>query len=296
MKRNINIVALASLMFLISCGQLNNTKAILEKSTVTATDLQSDEEGKLKKKEQIEENEKNYSIYLDNILKDAIAFFLKDKSNYSFRKNYQVMMPDSSYNVEVDINSKNYFTSDFPHVIIRRNTPSAIYFDIFSNINNKLDKVVSHEQWALTYENDTIYDINGDGLKDFVVNWYGASGCCLKAFSNVYLLRADKKSFSSSFEFINPTFSPKEKVIRGVSYGHPGETEMYKYRWNGEKVDTLEYIYYERNEKSEKTGKVIVSKHEPSINDEQILKRLNSVPKEYRSIQGYDWFTGKGYE
>ena len=41
------------------------------------------------------------------------------------------------------------------------------------------------------------------------------------------------KTISNNFEFINPTFSPKEKIIRGVCYGHPSETEMYKYKWNG---------------------------------------------------------------
>jgi len=80
----------------------------------------------------------------------------------------------------------------------------------------------------MEYINDTIRDINGDGFNDFVVNWYGSNGCCLKAFSNVYLLRPDKKIFSNNLEFINPTFSPTEKIIRGVCYGYPGETEMYK--------------------------------------------------------------------
>ena len=47
---------------------------------------------------------------------------------------------------------------------------------------------------------------------------------------------------------INPTFSPKEKIIRGVGYGHPGETEMYKYKWNGNTIDTMEYVYFERND------------------------------------------------
>ena len=135
----------------------------------------------------------------------------------------------------------------------------------------------------------------GDGLNDFVVNWYGSTGCCLKAFSNVYLLRQDKKAFSENFEFINPTFSPKEKIVRGVCYGHPGETEMYKYKWNGEKVDTLEYVSYERNEKG-KTGKVIISTDRPYGEKFKTLKVLNSVPTEYKKIEGYDWFTGKGYE
>ena len=141
-----------------------------------------------------------------------------------------------------------------------------------------------------------IQNINRDLLKDFVVNWYGNTGCCLNAFSNVYLLRNDQKTFSKNFEFINPTFSPKEKIIRGVCYGHPGETEMYKYKWNGETIDTLEYISYEKNEQGEKTGKVIVTTSQPYGSNLKVLKRLNSVPNEYKRIGGYDWFMGMGYE
>lgn len=148
----------------------------------------------------------------------------------------------------------------------------------------------------MEYMNDTIRDINGDGFNDFVVNWYGSNGCCLKAFSNVYLLRPDKKIFSNNLEFINPTFSPTEKIIRGVCYGYPGETEMYKYKWDGDTIETLEYVSYEKNKRGEKTGKILVTKHRPYDGNAKIIKRLNLIPKEYKSIDGYDWFTGKGYE
>jgi len=150
----------------------------------------------------------------------------------------------------------------------------------------------------MTYVNDTIRDINGDGLNDFVVNWYGATGCCLKAFSDIYLLRQDKNTFSESFEFINPTFSPKEKIIRGVCYGHPGETEMYKYKWKDESIDTLEYIAFQtKDDKSSvKTKKIIISNNgQESSKKYRIIKILNDVPNEYKKIDGYDWFIGKGY-
>lgn len=97
--------------------------------------------------------------------------------------------------------------------------------------------------------------------------------------------------FSGSFEFINPTFSPEEQIIRGVCYGHPGETEMYKYKWNKETVDTVEYIYYEKNDKGKKTGKLIVSNNLPSRHNYKVLKRLSYMPDEYKRIEGYDWFT-----
>jgi len=97
------------------------------------------------------------------------------------------------------------------------------------------------------------------------------------------------------FEFINPTFSPKERLIRGVCYGHPGETEMYKYKWRGEQIDTLEFVSFEKTAKGVKTGKIIISDRRPGKNNSNVLKILNSVPDEYIGIYGYEWFTENGY-
>ena len=137
----------------------------------------------------------------------------------------------------------------------------------------------------MTYVSDTLQDVNGDGLNDLLVNWYGSNGCCLKNFYAVYLYQPQNGTFSNGYEFINPTFSAKEQVVRGVAYGHPGEAGMYKYKWNGLQVDTLEHIYFEKDEKGKKTGKVI-----RKTNKEE---RLDQVPAEYKHIYGYDWFLGK---
>jgi hypothetical protein len=231
------------------------------------------------------------TLKLDKILADALNIATQNQGKGTFYKEYEATL-DSENSVKIEINLDKHFSKLFPHLIIHRHSPNVIFIDIYSCGNNKFKKVISHEQWAMTYVNDTIRDINGDGLKDFMVNWYGANGCCLKAFSNVYLLRRDKKAFSRNFEFINPTFSPKEKIIRGVCYGHPGETEIYKYKWKGEKVDTMEYVSYEKNKKGEKTGKVIVSSDRPHGDSFKVLRRLNSVPNEYKKIEGFDWFTG----
>lgn len=240
----------------------------------------------------MEEEDRRDSIRLESVLKTALqrAYDITDDQ---FEEELALRCDTSLYyNVNVNINYNHHFTKSQKHLMIRRESPNAIYIDIYYKNGTVFQKVLSHEQWKMTYVNDTIRDINGDGLKDFVVDWYGSSGCCLKGFSNVYLMRADKRSFSNNFEFINPSFSPKEKVIRGICYGHPEETEMYKYKWNGEGVDTIEYIYYETNDKGIKTGKIISSKHEPIGNDSQPLKRLNSIPNEYTKIEGFSWFTG----
>jgi hypothetical protein len=293
MKTILNILTLIIFTPLVSCGQASGKK---ENSAVAADTLQTTfdkkEQERLEKRRKIEEQEYADSLRLDKVLQDALKIANQNISKDRFIDRYEVSL--DSIPISVEINLDYHFMKSNPHLIIRRKEPNAIYIDIYSKNNRKFEKVFSHEQWSLTYVSDTIRDINGDGLNDFVVNWYGSTGCCLKAFSNVYLLRPDRITFSENLEFINPTFSPNEKIVRGVCYGHPGETLMYKYQWNGEKVDTIEYVSYQTNSKGQKTGKVIISLDE-STDQSKIIKILNSVPTEYRQIEGYDWFTGKGY-
>jgi hypothetical protein len=298
MKKKLYILTLGLLILLLSCGSRDEKKNVAgAKKDTFQTKFELKEKKRLEKIKKDKEEEKIDSLRLDKVLIDALKIATQNISKNKFQKEYEVTL-DNAYNVEVEINLNNHFTENYQHLIIRRHSPGSVNIDIYSNSKGNIafKKVLSHEEWSMTYVNDTIQDINGDGLKDFVVNWYGSNGCCLKAFSNIYLLRADKKTFSNTFEFINPTFSPKEKIIRGVCYGHPSDTEMYKYKWNGETIDTLEYISYEKNKKGEKTGKIIISNKKPYGNPFKILKRLNSIPDEYKKIEGFDWFTGKGYK
>lgn len=294
MKTTLTLLIVIVSMTFVSCKQPNEKE---ENTAVTVDTLQTTidkkERERLEKRRIIEEQNYADSLVLDKVLQDALQIANQNSSKDKFRKQYEVY-PDSN-RVRVEINLDYHFTKRSPHLIIRRNDQNAIYIDIYSKREHQFERVVAHEQWTMTYVNDTIRDINGDGLNDFVVNWYGSSGCCLKGFSNVYLLRQDKKAFSENFEFINPTFSPKEKIIRGVCYGHPGETELYKYKWNGEKVDTLEFVSYQRN-KNGKTGKILLSTGRPYGNKFKTIKVVDAVPKEYKTIEGYDWFTGNGYE
>jgi hypothetical protein len=234
------------------------------------------------------------SLLLNEVLEGALKLAIENIDKGSLHKEYEVRQEDN-FKIAVQVSLDHHFSSQYSHLIIRRRSPDAVRLDIYSINKNEFEKVISYEQWTMVYRKDTIVDVNGDGLKDYVVNGYGANGCCLKAFSEVYLARENHRAFSKSFQFLNPTFSPDEKIIRGVCYGFVGETCMYKYRWNGESVDTLEYVSYEMNEEGKKTGKVIATKHEILRKNEKVLNRFDSVPNEYTTIAGYDWFTGKGY-
>lgn len=283
-------------MLLLSCGQTNEkkNKPSNKKQPVTKTFEQREKE-RLEQRAEIEKQDKIDSIKLDKVLSDALKIAIPEINQKKFEKKYTVSLGNEN-DVQVKLNIDNFFSKDNSHLIIRRYSPGEVNINIYSKDGKNFKKVLSHKEWTMTYVNDTIRDINGDGLKDFVVNWYGSSGCCLKAFSNIYLLRKDKKEFSKDFEFINPTFSPEEKIIRGVAYGHPGQTEIYKYKWNGEAVDTLEYIYYDTDEEGKKNGKIIISKKRAYSKNKRDIKKLNSIPAEYKKIEGFDWFTGKGYE
>lgn len=233
------------------------------------------------------------SVLLEKSLADALNMARQKGDKPCFTDSSAAMTPDSQHTVGTTVNQGYYFSKILPHLIIRRKGPVETNIDVFVKTKAQYEKVVSYQQATMAYINDTIFDINGDGRKDFVVNWYGTNGCCLKAFSDVFLLRANKKSFSEDFEFTNPTFSPKEGIVRGVCYGHPGETEMYTYKWRGERLDTLEYIYYEKDKEDKKTGRFVISNRLPHSYHFKVLKIVKRMPAGYKGIEGYDWFTGK---
>lgn len=282
------------LAVLFSCGQTNQDKKkrTALKDTVQAKSLKEEQ---LERRKSIDAQEKADSLALAKVLNEALKIATENIVKAKFNKSYDVII-DSGHVVNVKMNSDYFFSKNQPHLMIRRSDRSGVFIDIYSKKGNQYERLLAHQEHINSYVSDTIRDINGDGLRDFVVNIYGSTGCCLKAFSYVYLIRQDQESFSKQIEFINPTFSPKEKLIRGVCYGHPGETELYKYQWKGEGVDTVEFVYYEKNSKDQKTGLVISSNVRPYDKGEKFRKRLKSVPKEYRKIEGYSWFTGKGYE
>jgi len=295
MKYIVTAFSIGMITFVFSCKPSNGKKTVISNKVDSArTHLVETEQERLEKRKKWAELERIDSIRLDSVLQEAIRRAAA-KPDKRFNEEYVVTMPDSSTDVDVSISSDFYFTNEHPHLIVRRYRQGPIYINIFSKTGKGFRQVLSSEELGLAYIGDTIFDVNGDHLKDFVVNGYGTSGCCLKGFSDVYLLRSDKRSFTSSFWFINPTFSPKEGMVRGICYGHPGETEMYKYRWNGEAVDTVEYVYYEKNDKDQKTGKLILSNNAPGSDNHKVLRRLIATPPEYEKIEGYDWFTGIGY-
>ena len=271
----------------MGCGQTANQDKVsyLQTDSIISidTEKQLTKEEKLKL---IEEKNRIDSLRLDIALKDAFKIAQKEFKTDNFTKQYELQPDDSSYIIHIEIEIGRLFKDQHKYFLLRIHVPWATYLSLYKINGDKTENLIEREQGRMTYIRDTIFDVNGDGHKDFLVHWYPSSGCCRRDVYNVYLNQPNKGNFTQDYEFINPTFSANEKIIRGVEYGHPGEVGLYKYKWNGLKVDTIEFIYPDVNNNGQfiKTKKTV---YRPTKKEGVVLK---TVPKEYLKIESYEWF------
>lgn len=196
---------------------------------------------------------------------------------------------DSSYSIEMDLQFGALFEKSKKHLLVRRTYTASVFFDFFELETDSFIHVFTEIEYDMGFNGDTLYDVNGDGYKDFLIERGTLNGCCLADHTYVFLYQFPGRKFSERYSFVNATFFPKEKIIRGVGGGHSGETGLYKYRWNGSHIDTIEYIYPDvicRGQYIKTKGEF----YKPTINDGVVLK---AVPKEYHKIKAFDWFTGE---
>jgi hypothetical protein len=190
-----------------------------------------------------EDREEQDSIRLLDALSNALRYAERFRNKVVFQHEFVSPSDDSSYYVTVQLSFGSLFENERKHLIVRRIVPGEAHLNIYLLHNSEFKPLLERVQAGLTYVDDTLKDVNGDRYKDFLVHWYPSSGCCLADVYNVYLYQSRTGGFSSDYEFINPSFFPDEKVIRGLGYGHPGEAHLYKYMWNGLSIDTVEFIY-----------------------------------------------------
>ena len=277
------------MILVCSFGQPNDNK-IASSNVEDSTHLkfEKSEKERVARRKQIEEQDKICSNRLSTVLDKALIIASRKTDLKSFTLEFDSEF-DSTFNVTTTIKMDTLFSDKYKHLIIHRSSPYQINIDIYIKRETKFEKVFEYEESNMIYVNDTIQDVNDDGYKDLIINWFPSCGCCLRNHSTVYLIQSDNGSFTTKYDLINPTFSVKEKIIRGVRYGHPGETELYKYKWNGLKIDTVEYIYPDIRRK----GYFLKSDRLPYISKGVTETKLKVVPVEYKNIYGYDWFLGK---
>lgn len=287
MKTTTNILTFVILTIILGCGQTANQDKVSYVQTDSIKSIDTEKQlTKEEKQKQIEEENRIDSLRLDIALKDAFKIAQKEFKTDNFTKQYELQPDDSSYIIHIEIEIGRLFKDQHKYFLLRRHVPWATFLSLYKLNGDKTENLIEREQGGMTYIRDTIFDANGDGHKDFLVHWYPSSGCCRRDVYNVYLNQPNKGNFTQDYEFINPTFSANEKIIRGVEYGHPGEVGLYKYKWNGLQVDTIEFIYPDANNK----GQFIKTKrgaYRPTEKEGVVLK---TVPKEYLKIESYEWF------
>lgn len=275
------------LVTLLGCGRTKNQdeNSIVNNDSIQEIELNK-ELTKEERQKQIKEEYRLDSLRLDVALKDAFKIAMTAFKADNFTKQYEFQPDDSSYVISNEIVIGKLFEGNQKYYLLRRHVPWSTYLDLYKINDEKTEKLLEIVQGGITYIRDTIFDVNGDGHKDFLVHWYPSSGCCRRDVYSVYLNQPKSENFTQEYEFINPTFSTEEKIIRGVGYGHPGEVGLYKYKWNGLQVDTLEFIYPDATNK----GQFIKTKkrtYRPSEKEGVVLK---TIPKEYQKIESYEWF------
>jgi hypothetical protein len=89
---------------------------------------------------------------------------------------------------------------------------------------------------------DTLIDLNGDNKRDLLIEFYASAGTGIKNGTAVYLFNENRNQFlSKPIELPNPTFYLKDKTVVSYYVGNGGGYAT-KFKWNGFKLDTLEYI------------------------------------------------------
>ena len=102
------------------------------------------------------------SIRLTFALEKALQIATKNISVDNYSNSFEIAS-DSGHTITTKITMGETFDTG-KYLIVKRETPNY-YIDVYLKKDNKFKKVITHEQWAMTYVGDTIQDINGDGKK-----------------------------------------------------------------------------------------------------------------------------------
>ncbi len=232
---------------------------------------------------------------LDKIIK----FVEANKQNNYLSDNYERQDSAGYLDIIVSYRYGHIFTKQHKHLFIETSTQPQSVFRVYLLKNNKLTQVV-YQTMGMEHIGDTIIDRNDDGIKDLDMQWYALAGCCLRNAHEVFLCKPDG-TFSQQYSFINPTFNTKTHIIRGVGYGHPQNTYLYKYKWNGfNQVDTLEHIYPNRSDSINTTyyktkGFAYFDYEDPQDSTALNAVKLKKLPEDYFQPQNLDseylgWF------
>jgi hypothetical protein len=217
-------------------------------------------------------------IEVKNVFNNALTVAKKQQRQKQFKKNYNCVIDNMGATVNLELGY--LFDAKLKYLIITINQINDVWVKIYSINQNQFKQILYKNEAKNTFIKSRILDVNNDGLKDYLWFSYPNSGCCRRNMYEVYLLLPNKQFFKP-YHFINPTFYPKEKAIRGLYYGYGAG--LYKYQWTGLKIDTLMHINPNPRDNLHKTFVTFNYKTKQEI-------IIDSIPTEYQKIDDYDAF------
>jgi len=283
-------ILISVLFCLFSCNKRKNIQQASD-SRDTIENIESEAKENNDRQQQLakERHERDISYLLDSIcrteaLTDVFSQVNKQIDAPFFENEFEytsdaVIEGTTDYTIPVKFRFGNLFSHGCKHLIVSQYSPfyMGAFIDVFQNKDGQFKHLISLDERAVI--NDTIKDINGDGLKDLDIWSYSHSGCCRRNLHTVFLQKQDG-TFTEEYEFINPNFYPKEGLIRGVTYGY--DSKLYKYKWNGWTVDTLEFVFRKGKNQDDEYFEYY------RINSKGDTSQVKNIPKEYLSIDDFD--------
>ncbi|RYD93358.1 MAG: hypothetical protein EOP50_11260 [Sphingobacteriales bacterium] len=115
------------------------------------------------------------SLRLLPVLDSALAWTLQQRAA-RFRHEYETMTNDSLWNVHVSLAQGPILVSNRTHLEVKVNTPGAVEIRFYERSKGHFRLLLK----ADTDEpvSDTLRDVNGDGITDFLLSDYSSAGCC----------------------------------------------------------------------------------------------------------------------
>jgi hypothetical protein len=248
------------ILFFFSCRQVNHSPSVTS-SSADSSKLQLN----------VERSELDDSIDAAQVLQQALKIAYNNRSKDTF------FFEADSFNLYFG----HLFSKDKKHLCIKRDVPAGQFANVYMLKNDSFIETLDYEGPSITPLRDTIFDVNGDHQKDFLLNWYPPNGCCLRDVYEVYLYQSKLGKFARPLRFMNPIFHSDKKMILGLEYGW--DAPLYEYKWKGYDVDTIGYFF--------RPG-IIYGKHylwKRHFDDDEKGKIIKCLPKEFADLE-YQWY------
>lgn len=154
-------------------------------------------------------------------------------------------------------------------------------------LRDNLDTALYIETSTMDNFRDTTFDINGDGLKDYIYHYYPINGCCPRKHTVIHLNESSALSKEGIVAF-NALINQEDGVVYTMDYGFPAEIAVMKNQWKESVLFPRETLSL--NMKYSDTNRKLLS---PKFRLHNLLTDvityLDSIPREYETVPGIHW-------